>query len=153
MIAAVASLRGHNLMTCTNNPTVTNYRCRIRECREECTTDPAAGREPVVFDLARYGQRQSRMPVPSCDSMTHGNDLPSLLLSWGVAFDLKRRRRLAALTSHGISPAARRARANAGARGGGPAAAMVGSLPAAENPHVCSGKSVVSGLCACRCPG
>jgi len=37
--------------------------------------------------------------------------------------------------------------------GGGPAAAMVGSLPAAENPHVCSGKSVVSGLCACRCPG
>ena len=29
MIAAVASLRGHNLMTCTNNPTITNYRCRI----------------------------------------------------------------------------------------------------------------------------
>jgi hypothetical protein len=28
MIAAVASLRGHNLMTCTNDPKVTNYRCR-----------------------------------------------------------------------------------------------------------------------------
>ncbi len=47
-----------------------------RSCRDECTTDPAAGREPVVFDLARYGQGQSRMSVPSCDSMTHGNDLP-----------------------------------------------------------------------------
>jgi hypothetical protein len=31
------------------------------------------------------------------------NGLPSLLFSWGVAFDLKRRRRRAALTSHGIS--------------------------------------------------
>ena len=28
MIAAAAPLRGHNL-TCTNNPKVTNYRCRI----------------------------------------------------------------------------------------------------------------------------
>ena len=27
MIAAAAPLRGHNL-TCTNNPKVTNYRCR-----------------------------------------------------------------------------------------------------------------------------
>jgi hypothetical protein len=57
---------------------------------------------------------------------------PSLLFSWGVAFDLKRRRRHAALTSHGISSPARRACANAEARGGSPAAAMVGSLPAAE---------------------
>jgi hypothetical protein len=31
------------------------------------------------------------------------NDLPSLLFQLGVAFDLKRRRRGAALTSHGIS--------------------------------------------------
>jgi hypothetical protein len=36
----------------------------ILNCSEECTTDPAADREPVVFDLARYGQRQSRMSVP-----------------------------------------------------------------------------------------
>jgi len=35
--------------------------------------------------------------------MTHGNGLPSLLFSRGVAFDPKRRRRHAALTSHGIS--------------------------------------------------
>jgi len=34
--------------------------------------------------------------------MAHGNGLPSLLFSW-VAFDLKRSRRHAALTSHGIS--------------------------------------------------
>ena len=37
-----------------------------------------------------------------------------------AASDLKRRRRHGALTSHGISPAARRARANAEARGGAP---------------------------------
>jgi hypothetical protein len=30
MIAAVAFLRGHNPMTCTNDPKVTNYRCRIK---------------------------------------------------------------------------------------------------------------------------
>jgi hypothetical protein len=33
-----------------------------RECAllaaKKCTTDPAADREPVVFDLARYGGRQ-----------------------------------------------------------------------------------------------
>ena len=60
------------------------------------------------------------MSVPGCDSMTHGNGLPSLLFSWGVALDLKGRRRHAALTGHGITSAARRARANAEARGGGP---------------------------------
>jgi hypothetical protein len=76
---------------------------------------------------------------------------PSLLFSRGVAIDLKRRRRHAALTSHGISPAARRARANAGARGGGPGGSD-GSLPAAENPHTCSGKFLVSGLCAVPLP-
>ncbi len=54
---------------------------------------------------------------------------PSILLSWGVAFDLKRRRRLAALMSHGISPAARRARANAGARGDGPGGSDGGLAP------------------------
>jgi hypothetical protein len=54
---------------------------------------------------------------------------PSLLFSWGVAFDLKRRRRHAALTSHGISSAARRARANAGARGGGPGGSDGGLAP------------------------
>jgi hypothetical protein len=45
--------------------------------------------------------------------MTHGNGLPLALFSWGVTFDLKQRRRHAALTGHGISSAARRARANA----------------------------------------
>ena len=34
MIAAVASLRGHNLMTCTNNPTITNYRSRNYRLQE-----------------------------------------------------------------------------------------------------------------------
>jgi hypothetical protein len=42
------------------------------------------------------------------------------LVIWAVAFDLKRRRRRASLTSHDISAAARRARANADTRGGGP---------------------------------
>jgi hypothetical protein len=86
------------------------------------------------------------------DSMTHGNGLPLALFSWGVAFGLKRRRRHAALTSHGISPAARRARANAEAGGCGPAAAMVDLLPAAGNPHICSGKTLVSGLRAVPLP-
>jgi hypothetical protein len=42
------------------------------------------------------------------------------LVVWGVVFDLKRRRRHAALTSHDIGSAARRARANADTRGAGP---------------------------------
>jgi len=42
------------------------------------------------------------------------------LVIWAVVFDLKRRRRRAPLTSHDISAAARRARANADTRGGGP---------------------------------
>jgi hypothetical protein len=50
---------------------------------------------------------------PGCDSMTPGNGLSLALFGWGVTFDLKRRRRHAALTTHGISSAARRARANA----------------------------------------
>jgi hypothetical protein len=55
------------------------------------------------------------LPIrPNCDSMTHGNGLPLALGRWGVAFDLKWRCRHTALTSHGISSAARRARANAG---------------------------------------
>jgi hypothetical protein len=66
---------------------------------------------------------------PSCDSMTHGN-LASLLFSWGVAYDLNRRRRHAALTSHGISSAARQARSSVGARGGGPGASDSGLAPA-----------------------
>jgi hypothetical protein len=40
------------------------------------------------------------------------------LVIYAVVFDLKRRRRHAALTSHDISTAARMARANADARGG-----------------------------------
>jgi hypothetical protein len=40
------------------------------------------------------------------------------LVIYGVVFDLKRRRRHAALTSHDVSSAARLARANADARGG-----------------------------------
>jgi len=43
-----------------------------------------------------------------------------VLAIWAVVFDLKRRRRRAALTSHDIDAAARRARANADTRGGGP---------------------------------
>jgi hypothetical protein len=33
-----------------------------------------------------------------------------------------------------------------------PAAAMAGLLPAAGNPHICSGKSLVSELCAVPLP-
>ena len=40
------------------------------------------------------------------------------LVIYGVVFDLKRRRRRAALASHDVSSAARLARANADARGG-----------------------------------
>ena len=40
------------------------------------------------------------------------------LVIYGVVFDLKRRRRRSALTSHDINSAARMARANADARGG-----------------------------------
>jgi hypothetical protein len=40
------------------------------------------------------------------------------LVIYGIVFDLKRRRRRSALTSHDISSAARMARANADARGG-----------------------------------
>jgi hypothetical protein len=101
----------------------------FRYCREECTTDPAADREPVVFDLARYGSGSHECQFPGCDSMTHGNGLPLALFSWGVAYDLKRRRRHAALTSHGISSAARRARANAEARGRGPGGSDGGPAP------------------------
>lgn len=38
------------------------------------------------------------------------------LVVWGIRFDLKRRRRHAALTTHDIGSAARRAQANADAR-------------------------------------
>jgi hypothetical protein len=47
-----------------------------------------------------------------------------VLAIWAVVFDLKRRRRRAALTSHDIDAAARRARANADTRGGGPGVAL-----------------------------
>jgi hypothetical protein len=40
------------------------------------------------------------------------------LIIYGAVFDLKRRRRRSALTSHDINSAARMARANADARGG-----------------------------------
>jgi hypothetical protein len=41
------------------------------------------------------------------------------LVVWGIIFDLRRRRRHAALTSHDIGSAARRAQANADARSAG----------------------------------
>jgi hypothetical protein len=91
-----------------------------RICREERTTDPAADREPVVSDLACYGQLSPECQFPGCDSMTRGNGLPSLYSAGGAAFGLKRRRRHAALPSRGISPAVRRARASAETRGRGP---------------------------------
>jgi hypothetical protein len=104
----------------------------------------------VVFNLARYGQRE--LQFPSCDSMTHGNGRPRALFSRGAAFELKRRRRHAAITSHRIRSAARRARANPEARGRGPAAAMADLLPAADNSHICSGESLVSELRAVPLP-
>jgi hypothetical protein len=65
---------------------------------------------------------------------------------------LKRRRRHAVLTSHGISSAARRARANAEALAA-PHSGSDGTLPtAADNPHICSGKSLISGLPAVPLP-
>ena len=86
------------------------------------------------------------MPAPGLRFDDAGNGLSLALFSWGVTFDMKRRRRDAALTSHGISSGGTPGRANAEARGRGPAAAMADLLPAADNPHICSGKSLVSGL-------
>jgi hypothetical protein len=84
--------------------------------------------------------------------MTHGNGLPLALFSWEAAFYLERRRRRVALKSHGISSAARRVRTHAEARGCGPGGIDGGPTPAADNPHVCSGKSLVSGLRAAPLP-
>jgi hypothetical protein len=55
--------------------------------------------------------------------------VPLALFSWGVAFGLERRCRYAALTSHGISSAGRRARANAEDRGCGPGGSHGGPAP------------------------
>jgi hypothetical protein len=89
---------------------------------------------------------------PSCDSTTHGNGL-SRFIQLGVAFDLKRRRRHAALTSHGTSSTARRARANAEPVLAAPAAAMADLHPAADNQRICSGEFLVSELHAVPVPG
>jgi hypothetical protein len=52
------------------------------------------------------------------------------LVTWAVVFDLKRRRRHEPLTSHDIRSAARRARADADARGGsGPGGSDGGPAP------------------------
>ena len=52
------------------------------------------------------------------------------LVIWAVAFDLKRRRRHAPLTSHDISSAARGVRGNVDARGGsGPGGSDGGPAP------------------------
>jgi len=69
--------------------------------------------------------------------MSMATTFPSLLFSRGVAFDLKRRRRHTALTSHGISSAARRARVNAGARGDDPGGSDGGLAPGRqESAHL-----------------
>ena len=89
---------------------------------------------------------------PGRDSMTHGNSLPFALFSWGVAFALKRRRRHAALASQAL---ARRRAGPARTRrpvAAAPAAARVDLLPAAGNPHICSGKSIVPVLRAVPLP-
>lgn len=65
---------------------------------------------------------------------------PRFCSGWGVAFDLKRPRRHAGPARTGGPGAA------------APAAATAGSLPAAENPYICSGKSLVSGLSAVPLP-
>ena len=57
MIAAVASLRGHNLMTCTNNPTITNYRCR--NCPERLAAGFGWGDPGLVF-VTQWGEAKSR---------------------------------------------------------------------------------------------
>jgi hypothetical protein len=70
---------------------------------------PATAPRVVILRL------EGSLPIrPDCDSMMHGEGLPFAFIS-AEAFDLKRRRRHAALTSQGISSAAR---ANAGARSG-----------------------------------
>ncbi len=120
--------------------------------REECTADPVADREPAVFDLARYGQRQSRMSVPKLRFDDAWKRPVPRFIQLGAAFDLKRRCHHAAFTSHGISSAARRARANPEPVAAAPAAAMADLLPAADNPHICSGKSLVSELRAVPLP-
>ena len=75
---------------------------------------------------------------------------PSLLFSWDVAFDLKRRRRHAALTSHGTSSAAR---ANAGARGGGPGGSDGGLAPGRwESAHLFGQIPSLGAVCRAAAP-
>jgi hypothetical protein len=91
------------------------------------------------------------LPIrPDCDSVTHGN-VAIAFVQLGAAFDMKRGRRHAALTSHGISPAARRARER-GPGAAPPAAAMAGSLPPMRIRTPVRVNSQVPGLCAVPLP-
>ena len=71
---------------------------------------------------------------------------PALYSAGAAAFELKRVATTPPSLSHRLSSAACRARANPEARGRGPVAAMAALLPAAGNPHICSGKSIASEL-------
>ncbi len=117
-------------------------------CREECTTDPAADPESVMPDLAPQWPAESRMSVPGLrfDDIQK-RPAPRFIPLGGVASELKRvtampPSRVAATTS---------ARRHAGPAQHGdpwpraPAAAMASLLQAADNPHICSGKSLGSG--------
>jgi len=89
---------------------------------------------------------------PSCDSIRMEPACPSLYsagasrLTWsGVA----------ATPPSRVTASARRHAGPARTRGpvaAPPAAATAGLLPAAGNPHICSGKSLVSELCAVPLP-
>lgn len=50
---------------------IASARVNFRFCREECTTDAAADREPVVFSLGSYGQRGYECQFSGCDSMRY----------------------------------------------------------------------------------
>jgi len=89
---------------------------------------------------------------PGCDSMTHGNGLPFALFSWGVAFVLKR---VAATPPSRVTASARRRAGPARTWrpvAAAPAAARVDLLPAAGNPHICSGNPWFRGLRAVPLP-
>jgi hypothetical protein len=79
--------------------------------------------------------------------MTHGNGLPLAFVQLGVASDLKG---VAATPPHESRHqlGGRPGPPEREGRGGAPAAAMTGSLQVAKNPHICSDKSLVPGLCA-----
>jgi len=117
-------------------------------CREECTTSSDWSRA-VVFDLARYGRRQSRMSVPGFDSMAGGTVFPSLYSAgcrvWPEAAAPSRRPHKSWRQLGSAGPAWTRRPGRRHRQRCGPASGP-------EDPRICSGRSLGFGLRAVRLP-